>query len=275
MADSSMPQLWETAVFPIASAQRRRLPDRLVGRLPAVPAWCNVCGRASILRRKGHNYRETLRCLKCGAINRHRQVAHVVTQGINPRYQSLSKLALELPLAVYNTESKGAIHETLMAMAGYTCSEFFSPDAEPGSLVNGVMHQDLMRLSFRDGSFDLVISGEVFEHIPEPYRAHAELHRVLRPGGRHVFSVPFYADHFRDEVRAVPDSSGRPEFLMDPIYHDDPVNPVPGALVYTIFSIEMLTKLDAIGFHTNLYHLYNPRLGIFGSNAFIFEAIKR
>ena len=270
-----MPELREATLFPIARAERRRFPDRLMGYLPAVPAWCTVCGQPSVFRRKGDNYRETLTCARCRSINRHRQIAYVITRGVRPRQSSLARLARDLPLAVYNTEARGAIHETLKSMSGYACSEFFSPETEPGSMVDGTMHQDLQRLSFADGSFDLVITGEVFEHVPHPYRAHSELHRVLRPGGRHVFSVPFHANHFRDQVRAIPGSDGAPEFLMDPIYHHDPVNPVPGALVYTIFSIEMLSKLDAIGFHTNLYHLYDPRFGIYGSNAFIFEAIKR
>jgi hypothetical protein len=32
---------------------------------------------------------------------------------------------------------------------------------------------------------------QVFEHIPRPYQAHAELLRILRPGGTHVFTAPF------------------------------------------------------------------------------------
>ena len=37
----------------------------------------------------------------------------------------------------------------------------------------------------------LLLLLQVFVHIPMPYQAHHELFRVLKPGGSHVFTVPF------------------------------------------------------------------------------------
>lgn len=48
---------------------------------------------------------------------------------------------------------------------------------------------DAQSLSFDDGSFDAVICGFGIIHIPDPKRALAEMHRVLRPGGRLSVSV--------------------------------------------------------------------------------------
>jgi SAM-dependent methyltransferase len=45
-------------------------------------------------------------------------------------------------------------------------------------------------LPFADGSFDVVVASEVFEHLPWPHQAAQEVARVLRPGGRFVGSVP-------------------------------------------------------------------------------------
>jgi SAM-dependent methyltransferase len=45
-------------------------------------------------------------------------------------------------------------------------------------------------LPFEDESFDVVVAGELLEHIRDPAGLVAELHRVLRPGGRLVASVP-------------------------------------------------------------------------------------
>ena len=45
-------------------------------------------------------------------------------------------------------------------------------------------------LPFEDGSFDVVVMGEVLEHLAEPAAAVANVRRVLRPGGRFVGSVP-------------------------------------------------------------------------------------
>jgi SAM-dependent methyltransferase len=41
-----------------------------------------------------------------------------------------------------------------------------------------------------DESFDVVVVGELLEHLPLPERTVAEARRVLRPGGRLVGSVP-------------------------------------------------------------------------------------
>ena len=45
-------------------------------------------------------------------------------------------------------------------------------------------------LDFADESFDLVFCSEVIEHLVRPERLVAEVHRVLRPGGRLVLSTP-------------------------------------------------------------------------------------
>jgi len=57
-------------------------------------------------------------------------------------------------------------------------------------VVNSVQCQDVQRLTYDSASFDVCTSTEVFEHVPDDSRGFAERHRVLRPGGRLVFSVP-------------------------------------------------------------------------------------
>jgi len=42
---------------------------------------------------------------------------------------------------------------------------------------------DAMDMMYRDASFDLVVSFNAFEHIPDPRKAAAEVVRVLKPGG--------------------------------------------------------------------------------------------
>lgn len=49
-------------------------------------------------------------------------------------------------------------------------------------------------LPFEDGSFDVVVSIEVLEHVHAPYVLMEELKRILRPGGTLVFSVPNVAN---------------------------------------------------------------------------------
>jgi len=45
-------------------------------------------------------------------------------------------------------------------------------------------------LQFPEASFDVVIAGELLEHLRDPRHVVAEIRRVLRPGGTFVGSVP-------------------------------------------------------------------------------------
>lgn len=45
-------------------------------------------------------------------------------------------------------------------------------------------------LPFDDASFDVVVAGELLEHLADPGAAVAQVRRVLRPGGRFAGSVP-------------------------------------------------------------------------------------
>jgi SAM-dependent methyltransferase len=46
------------------------------------------------------------------------------------------------------------------------------------------------RVPLRSGSVDVVISGQVFEHIPFFWASALEIARVLKPGGVFLMSVP-------------------------------------------------------------------------------------
>jgi SAM-dependent methyltransferase len=51
---------------------------------------------------------------------------------------------------------------------------------------------NLLDLPFSDRSFDFVVSDQVLEHVEgDPFRAIAESHRVLRPGGRAIHTTCF------------------------------------------------------------------------------------
>ena len=54
---------------------------------------------------------------------------------------------------------------------------------------------DGQRLPYASGTFATVFSNSVLEHIPDPAPVLGEVGRVLREGGRFIFTVP--SDHFR------------------------------------------------------------------------------
>jgi SAM-dependent methyltransferase len=241
------------------------------------PAWCPVCGSITWIVEVGRSFRETCKCARCKATNRQRQVAYVVCKAAGDltgsRVRSLGDMTSLRDLTVYNTEAERQIHDRLAGMKNYLASDYFGEKYRSGDVVHGRVHQDLMRLSYDEESIDLVVSSDVFEHVPDPYAGHKEIFRVLRPGGRHVFTVPFYQTEFVDEDHTMIDIRGNTVFIRDPIYHGDPMRD-EGALVHKIFSLEMMVKLAKVGFRTNLYKLYKPSIGVIGSNALVFEAIK-
>jgi len=53
---------------------------------------------------------------------------------------------------------------------------------------------DAQRLPFATGSFDVVISCETIEHLPDPQAALAEMARVCRRGGLLYLTAPNYAN---------------------------------------------------------------------------------
>jgi SAM-dependent methyltransferase len=50
---------------------------------------------------------------------------------------------------------------------------------------------DAHALSFRDGSFEVVLATEVLEHLQEPQKAVDEMFRVLKPGGTLLLTTRF------------------------------------------------------------------------------------
>jgi ubiquinone/menaquinone biosynthesis C-methylase UbiE len=50
---------------------------------------------------------------------------------------------------------------------------------------------DIEGLPLGDAFFDTVICLEMFEYVTDPHSALNEIHRVLKPDGRLILSVPF------------------------------------------------------------------------------------
>lgn len=141
--------------------------------------------------------------------------------------------------------------------------------------MSGTRHEDLRSSSFADNSLDIILSSDVLEHIPDPYQAHAEIYRVLKPGGVHIFTIPFHEHGEEDSVRATLDPT-QPEgirHIEPPIYHADPLSP-KGVLVFTIFARGMVKKLEKQGFSTQVHRLWNPLFGLLGDNGLLFISQK-
>lgn len=97
-------------------------------------------------------------------------------------------------------------------------------------MKNGYRCENLKEQTFSDESFDIVITQDVFEHVFEPALAFKELERTLKPGGAHVFTVPWY--YWNETVVRAAREGNEIKHLKDPEYHGNPIDE-DGSLVVT------------------------------------------
>ena len=73
-----------------------------------------------------------------------------------------------------------------LAYSSFERSLEYGNPAENESFINA----DAVNLPFKDGVFDIVISSNSFDHIPEPEKCISEVHRVLKNNGKFILCVP-------------------------------------------------------------------------------------
>ena len=227
--------------------------------------FCPVCGQHTTIQILSDNLRETGVCSNCRSFNRLRQVAHVICERY--KIKSLPDLSA-LDLDVYLMESRGSLYKALSNSDKFVCSDFYPNGEVPDSAPLESYHVDIQNAPFCSDSFDLIISSDVFEHVPDAYQGFKEVYRILKKGGVHVFSVPFTGNKV-DEVRAMPG----PVHLMEAHYHGDPLRK-EGSLVYRNFGLEMLKRLSELGMDTTMHQLAHVDHGIIGDDAIVFESEK-
>ena len=219
----------------------RVIPDRLAELWGLSPRL-----RAALARK------ESLECARCGAKLRGRRLARVILDIYSPRHASIrgwvDDVGLNAPKVAEINRVEG-LHDGLSRLPGVACSEFVE-GASPGEVVGGTRHEDLMALSYADASFDLVVTSETLEHVPDLSTALAEIRRVLAPGGRHIFTVPVLPDVVKTYARASI-TDGHLVHHAPPIKH--PGGDV-GYPVFTEFGADLPEILRDAGFEVEVVH---------------------
>lgn len=268
------PETLETLDFALPQAEILGGYERelLRGGLPVrVAGTCNVCGHDARFLLRSDNFREEMVCPRCKASNRKRQVAAVLLSQAGLDWRSLLRRNLNrLPQTIWVMET-GPYAEAFGA-ANLIASEYFSADHVPGRSYGGIRHEDAMRPSFDDDSLDAIVSCDVLEHVPDAYLAHRQLLRCLKPGGFHVFTVPFDRQASCDDVRATV-TGGVHCYHKKKLYHADPRRR-KGALVYRIFSMEMPARLRQLGYQVKSARVRSVRFAMLGPGAPVFVARK-
>jgi SAM-dependent methyltransferase len=240
-----------TCGFAGAPLHRNALWPGLIAEWELTPQWAHWIDE-----------REGSRCAWCGSSLRSGQLSSAIVKVANARSGSdatrLSALfrdprARLLDIAEIN--SAGNLHRYLARCPGLRHSEF-------GSTVAGVRSEDLMALSYPDSSFDLVITSDTLEHVPDIDRALRETLRVLRPGCAHVFSVPVVWDRpTRQRARL---EGAVLTHLLPPSHHGAPAEGKSDFLVFYEFGADFVDRVRDAGFALELLRdAHNPALVTF------------
>ncbi|MGD1809759.1 class I SAM-dependent methyltransferase [Dapis sp. BLCC M126] len=242
-----------------------------------VNGYCHVCNSESyFLVNYNHgyevdgfkfpNWRESLFCPQCSLNNRMRSILHIFDLECNPQKN----------VSIYLTEQVTPLYQYIKQRFPLTTgSEYLGNDIAPGSLnAQGIRNESLTNLSFDNYQFDFLLSFDVFEHIPHYQKAFSECFRVLKTGGKMIFSVPFCKWSETNIIRAKVGDDGKIIHLKEPVYHGDPLNK-DGILCFQDFGWEMLNELREVGFQEVTAIIYGSRFyGYLGGGHIAFIARK-
>ena len=222
--------------------------------------YCCICEAATVFVAQGPWLRDQYQCERCGTIPRVRAVVEI-----------LNYVAPDWRLGAVHESSPVANHLACKC-PGYSFS-FFYNDVPLGASKDGNRCENLEALTFRNDSFDVFITQDVLEHVLRPDRALAEIMRVLRPGGVHVFTAPKH-QNLPKSMSRVSLVDGRLCYLLPPEYHGNPID-AKGSLVTWDYGIDFeLLIQDWSGYCTSTYAIRDRQRGIDGEHLEVFVTRK-
>ena len=202
--------------------------------LRLAPFRCPGCG-PSLLLTLGEDEMQ-VRCLRCRGTPVHLSLVAAIATHVPdlPRRRG------------YELSTTGAALAWLRRHCRDVATSEYLDGVAPGSLRDGVRCEDVQRLSFADGSFDLCSSTEVFEHVPDDRAGLRELHRVLAPGGWLAMTVPMHdSEHTVERARG---SGASLRHLLPAAYHGDRLNGPGSVLVYRDYGRDIVQRALQAGF---------------------------
>lgn len=253
---------------------RKQIEDQFMyhQRLPFTGSgWCGVCQQWTTLEYSAHHSSvsadgalslactETSVCRNCRCNSRMRASADFIMNIAN---------RIESPL-VYLTEMRTFFFRGMSKLLPAVYGSEYMPDVPFGTLAtDGVLSDNIERSSFRDNTFDIVGSFDVFEHIPNPEIGLAEVHRILKSGGTALLTFPFYWTHDQTERRAYVTPDGEIKHLKPPVYHGNPIDS-QGSLVFNDIGWDFIERARQLFSTVEVVH-YSSFLGWhFGDFRFI------
>ena len=224
---------------------------------------CPICETRVVFVKEGSWLRDQLLCYRCRSIPRYRALIHVLATRF-PRWREL---------CIHESSPGGPTSDKLARECSSYIPTHFFPEVPLGHAKNGIRCENLENQTFGDASFDLVVTSDVFEHVLDPPRAFSEIARTLRPGGAHVFTVPWY--WWKETlVRAMRKEDGSIVNLEPPDYHGNPIDP-SGSLVVTEWGPDLCDFIyRTSGLTTTAILIRDMKLGLAGEFCEVFVSVK-
>lgn len=191
---------------------------------------CRACGKSTVFIQLGPDEEYRL-CFHCSANLRYELLYEYLSQAQPLESLDVLELDPDSPL------------RPLLSRARTYIRSYFRSNLERGSVgAGGARVEDITALTFGDESLDLIVSSDVLEHVPDAQAAFKESFRVLRPGGKHIFTVP---NEPRTIQRAVLEG-GSVQHVETPEYHSDPLDPA-GILAFWHYGPDMQEQFQDSG----------------------------
>lgn len=183
------------------------------------------------------NYRES--GLIGGLISRHRATLYAIENCV----QDISKYETK----IYAAEALSEFALLMRANFPKFIGSEYAVNDHVTKWLYPIPSEDLTALTFADGTFDLVTTNEVLEHVPSIDTALVEIRRVLKPGGWHIGTCPFLFGQKESIIKAKLDGAGNLVHLTEPEYHGNPMSS-EGSLVFELPGWDILDRARLSGF---------------------------
>ena len=244
---------------------------------------CNVCGQHTraffdfpdLALRREHRIgilRETLQCVCCGATLRQRALAsallRIASTAVGRPIDTISEAADTGfgGLRILDTDAFSPLSAELRTLPNYTTSSYTPDRPFDTEISRNHYNINLESIGFSSGTFDLVVTSDVMEHVREIGAAHQAIHRILKPGGHYVFTVPY--DEASPTHHQLVDTSGKVDIHLVPSqYHGDPLT--GGILAYRVFGRAIHQDLEGLGFSLEFLRIDEPAALIIDGDVFI------
>ncbi len=249
---------------PVGTA--RKILKRLSIKFKTYPSnrgYCLICESNTNFIEFGPWLRDQYRCKTCKSIPRQRALISVLNQSF-PQWRDLM---------IHESSPGGRSSDYIRRLCQqYSASQFYT-DKPLGTKVEDFTCQDLSKLTFESNSFDVLITQDVFEHVLHPEPAFSEIARVLKPGGAHIFTMPWYPELKTTRVRAI-EQDGTVIPLEEPMYHRNPISE-EGSLVTRDWGLDFTDIiLKSSGLFTTIHLIRDRHLGIDGKFLEVFVSRK-